>query len=96
MKEEKEREKKEKERKKKENDDKFRIMDLNLLIYMQRTNNLERKNNLILNSYKIIYLRKIANIILDIILKTYKPSLYKTENIFIDITKPNYKTKYFQ
>jgi len=43
LKEEKEREKKEKERKEKENEDNFRIMDLNLLIYMQRTNNLERK-----------------------------------------------------
>jgi len=28
-------------------------------------------------------------------LKTYNSSLYKIENIFIDKTKPKYKTKYF-
>lgn len=80
---------------KKEFNDKFKIMGLNIFINRQKTNNLERKNNMLLNSYRILYFRKIANLILDVILKNYASYLYKTEKIFIDNTKPKYKQNYF-
>ena len=54
-----------------------------------------KKNNLSLNSYKIIYLRKIENIIFDIILKTYELYLYKIDYIFIDEIKPKCKKNFF-
>ena len=47
------------------------------------------------NSYKILYFRKISNIILDLILRKYNLCLYKTEKIFIDESKPKYKQIYF-
>ena len=61
---------------KKEFNDKFKIMGLNIFINRQKTNNLERKNNMLLNSYRILYFRKIANLILDVILKNYASYLY--------------------
>ena len=73
----------------------FKILDLKHFINKEIINNLDRKNNMLLNSYKILYFRKISNIILDIILKNYNSSLYKTEKIFIDETKPKYKQNYF-
>ena len=73
----------------------LKINNLKHFINKQIINNLVRKNNMLLNSYKILYFRKISNIILDIILKNYNSSLYKTEKIFIDDTKPKYKQNFF-
>ena len=73
----------------------LKINNLKHFINKQIINNLVRKNNMLLNSYKILYFRKISNLILDIILKNYNSSLYKTEKIFIDDTKPKYKQNFF-
>lgn len=75
--------------------DNFKIMKLDIIINRKQINILKRKNNMFLNAYKILYLRKISNIILDIFLKKNQSSLYKTDNIFKDDTKPDYKSKYF-
>ena len=69
--------------------------DLDRLIDDKRINILERKSNIFLNSYKVLYLRKIANIILDTILNSHCLDLYKTENMFRDETKPIYKKRLF-
>lgn len=69
--------------------------DLDRLIDDKRINILERKSNIFLNSYKVLYLRKIANIILDTILNSHCLELYKTENMFRDETKPIYKKRLF-
>ena len=46
----------------------LKINNLKHFINKQIINNLVRKNNMLLNSYKILYFRKISNIILDIII----------------------------
>ena len=80
---------------KKELNDKFKVIELDLFIHSKEINNLKRKNNILLNSYKILYFRKISNVILDLILRKYNLCLYKTEKIFIDESKPKYKQIYF-
>jgi hypothetical protein len=49
----------------------------------------------LLNSYKILYFRKIANIILDALIKNHKEFLYKTRDIFCDSNKPLIKRNMF-
>ena len=56
---------------------------------------LMRKNDMLLNSYQVLYFRKIANILLDIILTKHKNSFVKTEKIFIDTDRPEYLRRKF-
>ena len=56
---------------------------------------LMRKNDMLLNSYQVLYFRKIANILLDIILTKHKNSFVKTEKIFIDTDRPSYLQRSF-
>ena len=56
---------------------------------------LEDKYSKIVNSYKILFFRKMANLILEDIITQYKDKLSKTENIFLNKEKPNEKQKKF-
>ena len=56
---------------------------------------LMRKNDMLLNSYQVLYFRKIANILLHIILTKHKNSFVKTEKIFIDTDRPEYLRRKF-
>ena len=75
----------------KDHEEIFKLNDLDKIIDRKRLNILEKKNDVLLSSYKILYLRKIANIFLDTILNGHSKKLYKTEKIFQDKTKPDYK-----
>jgi len=57
--------------------------------------NISKKCDRLLNTYKIFYFRKIANLILDNIVKIHKDLLYKTEGIFSNFNKPISKNKGF-
>ena len=59
------------------------------------TNMLKRKYDMLFNSYQILYFRKIANILLYIILKKNENSFVKTEKIFIDTDRPSYLQRSF-
>ena len=59
------------------------------------TNMLKRKYDMLFNSYQILYFRKIANILLYIILTKNKNSFVKTEKIFIDTDRPSYLQRSF-
>ena len=63
--------------------------------FYQQINILKRQNNIQLNAYKILYFRKISNIILKNILIKHNSSFYKTNKIFKDPTKPDYKRNSF-
>ena len=58
-------------------------------------NMLKRKYDMLFNSYQILYFRKIANILLYIILKKNENSFVKTEKIFIDTDRPSYLQRSF-
>ena len=58
-------------------------------------NMLKRKYDMLINSYQILYFRKIANILLYIILKKNENSFVKTEKIFIDTDRPSYLQRSF-
>ena len=59
------------------------------------TNMLKRKYDMLFNSYQVLYFRKIANILLDIILKKHENSFVKAEKIFIDTDRPAYLQRKF-
>jgi hypothetical protein len=65
-------------------EEKMKITDLNLMIQNKEINILKLKNNIFLNSFKILYFRKIANILLNEIFINYKEQFYETPKIFID------------
>ena len=52
---------------------------------------LERQYHKIMNSYKILYFRKMSNLILDYLFKTYGEMFAKTDAIFTNDNKPGYK-----
>ena len=79
----------------KEMKEKMKITDLNLMIQNKEINILKLKNNIFLNSFKILYFRKIANILLNEIFINYKEQFYETPKIFIDKQKPAYLAKPF-
>ena len=59
----------------------------------EKSNNMKldisnKKYNYLVNCFKILIYRKIANSILDELITKNKNKLYKTENIFIDKSKP--------
>ena len=56
---------------------------------------LENKYTKIINSYKILFFRKMANLILEDIINKYKDDLSKTDEIFLNEEKPNEKQKKF-
>jgi len=76
-------------------EEKMKITDLNLMIQNKEINILKLKNNIFLNSFKILYFRKIANILLNEIFINYKEQFYETPKIFIDKQKPAYLAKPF-
>jgi hypothetical protein len=76
-------------------EEKMKITDLNLMIQNKEINILKIKNNIFLNSFKILYFRKIANILLNEIFINYKEQFYETPKIFIDKQKPAYLAKPF-
>ena len=73
------------------------LTDLNSIIQKQEINLLTIKNNMFLNAYKILYYRKIANIILEVIFTKNAKKFYRTEYIFRhgEGDKPGYKNKSF-
>ena len=75
----------------------LQLTDLNMIIQEQKIKILENKNNMSLNAYKILYFRKIANILLEKIFENYSDEFFKTESIFKqgDKEKPGYKANYF-
>ena len=75
----------------------LQLTDLNMIIQDQEIKILENKNNMSLNAYKILYFRKIANILLEKIFENYSDKFFKTESIFKqgDKEKPGYKANYF-
>lgn len=75
--------------------DKMKITDLNLMIQKSEINILQIKNNTFLNSFKILYFRKIANILLYDIFNNYWNQFYQTKPIFRNEQKPEYKAKPF-
>ena len=74
---------------KKEFKEEFKLQEINTIILKQEIYILKKKNYLFLNSYKLLYFRKISNIILENILTKYSTFFYKT--IFIDNSKPEGK-----
>jgi len=66
------------------------------LNYNKKINILKKNYNMVLNSYKILYYRKIANVILDNILKQYNQYFFKTEKIFYNNDKPKHKQDMFE
>ena len=56
---------------------------------------LENKYTKIVNSYKILFFRKMSNLILEDIIKQYNDNLCKTDDIFLNEEKPNEKQKKF-
>ena len=73
------------------------LTDLNSIIQKQEINLLTIKNIMFLNAYKILYYRKIANIILEVIFTKNAKKFYRTEYIFRhgEGDKPGYKNKSF-
>lgn len=73
------------------------LTDLNVMIQKQEINILKIKNNMFLNAYKILYYRKISNIILEIILNNNLKHFYRTDYVFKHKgeEKPGYKAKPF-
>ena len=74
--------------KNKNQEDKINSQIVESIIQKININMLIRKYDLLLNSYQVLYFRKIANILLDIILKKYNNFFVKTEKIFIDSKRP--------
>ena len=70
---------------KKEFKEEFKLQEINTINLKQEIYIL-KKNYLFLNSYKLLYFRKISNIILENILTKHSTFFYKIENIFIDNT----------
>ena len=56
---------------------------------------LEEQYHKIMNSYKILYFRKISNLILDCLFKNHGAKFSKTEAIFLNDEKPELKKKKF-
>ena len=56
---------------------------------------LENKYSRIINSYKLLYFRKMSNLILEYLFKTYNEYFSKTDANFIDMTKPIDKQRPF-
>ena len=54
---------------------------------------LEEQYHKIMNSYKILYFRKISNLILDCLFKNHGAKFSKTEAIFLNDEKPELKKK---
>ena len=54
---------------------------------------LEEQYHKIMNSYKILYFRKISNLILDCLFKNHGAKFSKTEDIFLNDEKPELKKK---
>ena len=57
---------------------------------------LQKKYNMVLNSYKILFYRKIWNLILDFVLKQYNQFFIKTDKIFYNDEKPKHKQDMFE
>ena len=72
----------------------IKVQCSNILRDVEDINN-SKKYDKLLNTYKIFYFRKIANLILDNIVKIHKELLYKTEAIFSNSNKPISKNKGF-
>ena len=72
----------------------IKVQCSNILRDVEDINNTKKYDRL-LNTYKILYFRKIANLILDNIVKIHKELLYKTEAIFSNSNKPISKNKGF-
>lgn len=66
------------------------------LNYNKKINILKKNYNMVLNSYKILYYRKISNLILDFILKQYNQYFIKTDKIFYNGEKPKHKQNMFE
>lgn len=68
-----------------------------MIIQAQKIKILNNKNNMSLNAYKILYFRKIANILLEKIFENYSDKFFKTESIFKqgNKEKTGYKANYF-
>ncbi len=73
------------------------LTDLSVIIQKQEIKNLKNKNNMFLNAYKILYFRKIANILLEKIFVNYPNDFFITERIFkhSEQEKPGYKVNKF-
>ena len=56
---------------------------------------LENQYQRIINSYKLLYFRKMSNLILEYLFEKYNQYFAKTDNIFLDETKPEEKRKKF-
>ena len=56
---------------------------------------LENQYSRIINSYKLLYFRKMSNLILEYLFKTYNEYFSKTDAYFIDMTKPIDKQRPF-
>ena len=56
---------------------------------------LENQYTRIINSYKLLYFRKMSNLILEFLFEKYNKYFSKTDNIFCDKTKPKDKQRYF-
>ena len=85
------------ERENKKMKEELNLTDLKAIILDQKINILTNKNNMFLNAYKILYFRKIANILLEKIFTNNKNIFYKTDCVFkhTDKEKCNLKVNYF-
>ena len=70
----------------------IKVQCSNILRDVEDINN-SKKYDRLLNTYKILYFRKIANLILYNIIKIHNELLYKTEGIFSNSNKPISKNK---
>ena len=70
----------------------IKVQCSNILRDVEDINN-SKKYDRLLNTYKILYFRKISNLILYNIIKIHNELLYKTEGIFSNSNKPISKNK---
>ena len=73
-----------------------KALNKNLKIYSEKKMAvLEEQYQKIMNSYKIVYFRKMSNLILDNLFKSHKKMFSKTRPIFCNDEKPDYRKNTF-